>query len=147
MLKVIIYTDGSCLWNPWKGGWCALLKFNNKEKIISWGKKDTTNNQMELTALIKALEELKTDVYPVEIWTDSKYVLDGITKWIKNWKKNNWKTANKKDVKNKELWQKLDQLMQKYNTEIHWVKAHADSKENNLVDEIARQQAGNLIKN
>ena len=96
---------------------------------------------MELTALIKALQQLKTDTYPVEIWTDSKYVLDGITKWIKNWKQNNWKTANKQDVKNKELWQELDQLMQKFNTQIHWVKAHADSKENNLVDKIAREKA------
>jgi ribonuclease HI len=99
---------------------------------------------MELTALIKALEEIKTDKYPVEIWTDSKYVLDGITKWIKNWKQNNRKTSNKQDVKNKELWQKLDNLMQKYQTEIHWVKAHASSKENNFVDKIARQQANNL---
>ena len=144
MTKIIIYTDGSCLWNPWKGGWCALLKFKDKEKIISGSKKDTTNNQMELTALIKALEEIKTDKYPLEIWTDSKYVLDGITKWIKNWRNNNRKTANKQDVKNKELWQKLDELMQKYNTEIHWVKAHADNEYNNLVDEKARAEANSL---
>ncbi len=145
MTKITIYTDGSCLWNPWKGGWCALLQFKDKEKIISGNKKDTTNNQMELTALIKALEEIKTDKYPLEIWTDSKYVLDWITKWIRNWKKNNRKTANKQDVKNKELWQKLDNLMQKYNTEIHWVKAHADDKYNNLVDETAREQASKLV--
>ena len=144
MTKITIYTDGSCLWNPWKGGWCALLKFKDKEKIISGSKKNTTNNQMELTALIKALEEIKTDKYPLEIWTDSKYVLDWITKWIKNWRNNNRKTANKQDVKNKELWQKLDELMQKYNTEIHWVKAHADNKYNNLVDEKARAEAEKL---
>ena len=144
MWKIIIYTDGSCLWNPWNGWWCALLKFNDKEKIISGWKKQTTNNQMELTALIKALEQLKTDKHLVEIWTDSKYVLDGITKWIKNWRNNNWKTANKKDVKNKELWMQLDNLMQKYNTKIYWVKAHADNKYNNLVDEIARKQASKI---
>ena len=99
---------------------------------------------MELTALIEALKQIKTDKYPIEIWTDSKYVLDGITKWIKNWKKNGWKTANKKEVKNKLLWQTLDELMNKYNVEIRWVKAHADDKFNNLVDKIARQKASEI---
>jgi ribonuclease HI len=99
---------------------------------------------MELTALIEALKQIKTDKYPIEIWTDSKYVLDGITKWIKNWKKNEWKTANKKEVKNKLLWQALDELMNKYNVEIRWVKAHADDKFNNLVDKIARQKASEI---
>ena len=141
MSKIIIYTDWSCLGNPGPGWWACLLKFKDKEKSFSWWKKETTNNQMELTALIKALEQIKTNEYPLEIWTDSKYVLDWITKWIKNWKKNNWKTSNKQDVKNKELWQKLDNLMGNFNTEIHWVKAHADNKYNNFVDELARSEA------
>jgi len=141
MSKIIIYTDGSCLWNPWKWWWACYLRFWNNEKTLSWWCKNTTNNQMELLAMIKALEALNTDKYEIEIWTDSKYVMDGITKWIKNWKKNNWKTANKQDVKNKELWQKLDELMQKYNVKIHWVKWHATDKYNNLVDELARSEA------
>jgi len=146
MKKVVIYTDWSCLWNPWPGGWACFLKFWEKEKILSGWSKETTNNQMELTALIKALEQLKTDKYLVEIWTDSKYVLDGITKWIDNWKTNNWKTKNKQDVKNKELWEKLDNLMQKFNTEIYWVKAHNTDDYNNMVDELARKEA-EKIKN
>ena len=145
MTKIIIYTDGSCLWNPWRGGRACLLQFKDKEKICSGSQKDTTNNQMELMALIKALEEIKTDKYLLEIWTDSKYVLDWITKWIKNWEKNNWKTANKQDVKNKDLWQRLNKLMKKYQTKIHWVKAHASNKYNNLVDETARLEAGKLL--
>ena len=144
MNKIIIYTDWSCLWNTWNGGWACILKFGNKSKIFSWAKKQTTNNQMELTALIKALEQLKTNKYPIIIWTDSKYVLDGISKWIKNWKKNNWKTSTKQDVKNKELWQKLDELIQNFNTEIHWVKAHSNDKYNNMVDELARNEAKKL---
>ena len=144
MKKIIIYTDWSCLGNPGSGGWACFLKFWNNEKILSWNNPSTTNNQMELTALIEALKQIKTDKYPIEIWTDSKYVLDGITKWIKNWKKNGWKTANKKEVKNKLLWQTLDELMNKYNVEIRWVKAHADDKFNNLVDKIARQKASEI---
>lgn len=145
MGKIIIYTDGSCLWNPWRWGWACYLNFKGNEKTFSWWKKGTTNNQMELLAMIKALEKLKTDKYPVEIWTDSKYVMDGITKWIKNWKKNNWKTANKQDVKNKELWQKLDELMWKYNVKINWVKWHWTDEYNNLVDELARSEAEKLL--
>ena len=144
MKKIVIYTDWSCLGNPGPGGWACFLKFWNNEKILSWNNPSTTNNQMELTALINALKQIKTDKYPIEIWTDSKYVLDGITKWIKNWKKNDWKTANKKEVKNKLLWQALDELMNKYNVEIRWVKAHADDKFNNLVDKIARQKASEI---
>ena len=144
MWKIIIYTDGSCLWNPWKWWWACYLKFGNKEKTLSWKKENTTNNQMELLAMIKALEALKTNKYSVEIYTDSKYVMDGITKWIKNWKKNNRKTANKQDVKNKDLWQKLDELMQKYDVKIHWVKGHSIDKYNNLVDELARNKASEL---
>jgi len=145
MKKIIIYTDWSCLWNPWRWWWSCYLKFMGNEKTFFWWKKNTTNNQMELLAMIKALEKLKTDKYPVEIWTDSKYVMDGITKWINNWKKNNWKTANKQDVKNKELWQKLDELMWKYNVKVNWVKWHGTDEYNNLVDKLARTEAEKLL--
>jgi len=146
-MKVVkIYTDGSCLGNPGPGGWAWLLIFDSdwkiiKRKVISGWEKLTTNNQMELTALIKSLEELKNSNYPVMIYTDSKYVLDGITKWIKKWEKNNWKTSNKQDVKNKDLWERLSQLMNQFQTEIHWVKAHSNDEFNNFVDKVARQKA------
>lgn len=146
MKKVKIYTDGSCLWNPWPGWRAGLLFFEDnwkfiKKKVISGWKKLTTNNQMELTALIKSLQELKNSKFPIIIYTDSKYVLDWITKRIKNWKKNNRKTSQKQEVKNKELWQKLNELMKKFDTEIHWVKAHANDNFNNYVDKLARQEA------
>ena len=106
MKQVIIYTDGACRGNPGPGGWGALIKIDSVEKEIYGGQANTTNNQMELAAAIEGLASLKESC-SVELFTDSKYVMDGITKWIQNWKKNNWRTAAKKDVKNKELWQKL----------------------------------------
>ena len=141
MSKIIIYTDGSCIWNPWPGGWAYLLMFADKQKLGAGQWKNTTNNQMELTAVIKALQALNTDKYTIEIFTDSKYVMDGATKWIVNWKKKWWKTANKQDVKNKELWQKLDELTSKFNIKRHWVKWHDTNEFNNLVDEKAQEQA------
>jgi ribonuclease HI len=107
---------------------------------------NTTNNQMELTALIKALQQLKTTKYPLEIWTDSKYVLDGITKWIKKRRNNNRQTTSKTPVKNKELWEELDKLINNFDYEIHWVKAHANNQDNNFVDELARKQASMIEK-
>ncbi len=106
MKQVIIYTDGACRGNPGPGGWGALIKFDSAEKEIFGGQTDTTNNQMELSAAIEGLAILKESC-SVELFTDSKYVMDGITQWIQNWKKNNWRTAAKKDVKNKELWTKI----------------------------------------
>ena len=141
MSKIIIYTDWSCLWNPWIGWRACLLKFKNKEKIICWWKKQATNNIMELMAVIKAFEQINTDKYLIEIWTDSKYVLDGINSWIKKWKQNGRQTSQKKDVKNKKLWQNLDEYINKYNIKIYWVKWHWTNKYNNLVDEIARNEA------
>jgi len=141
MKKVIIYTDGSCIWNPWPGGWAYLLMFGENKKLKAGQWKNTTNNQMELTAVIKALQALNTDKYSIEIFTDSKYVMDGATKWIENWKKKWRKTANKQDVKNKELWQKLDELTSKFNIKWHWVKGHDTNEFNNLVDEKAQEQA------
>ena len=124
MKQVIIYTDGACRGNPGPGGWGALIKFESAEKEIFGGQLDTTNNQMELSAAIEGLAALK-EPCSVELFTDSKYVMDGITQWIQNWKKNNWRTAAKKDVKNKELWQKLDQLISQHRVQWHWVKGHS----------------------
>ena len=136
-----IYTDGSCIGNPGKGGWAAII-FNNNEKKILKGSKDlTTNNQMELTATIKALEYISTRD-KIQIYTDSKYVKQGITEWITKWKINGWKTSKKEEVKNKDLWLELDNLTSKNSIEWVWVKAHSDNDLNNEVDLLARKEAG-----
>jgi len=136
-----IYTDGSCIGNPGKGGWAAII-FNNNEKKILKGSKDlTTNNQMELTATIKALEYISTKD-KIQIYTDSKYVKQGITEWITKWKINGWKTSKKEEVKNKDLWLELDNLTSKNSIEWFWVKAHSDNDLNNEVDLLARKEAG-----
>ncbi len=144
---VVIFTDGSCLWNPGPGWWAAFLMYKNKEKVISWWKKHTTNNQMELTAIIKALELLKKTNIILDIYTDSNYVKNGMKKWIVNWKKNKRRTATKKSVKNKELWQELDKLASIFQINWHWVKAHSTNKHNNLVDKLARKEATKIQKN
>ncbi len=135
-----IYTDGSCLGNPGKGGWGAILLYKGHQKKISGAKSDTTNNQMELKAVIEALKQIKKSL-KIIIYTDSKYVKDGITSWIISWKKNGWKTADKKPVKNTELWQELDILASNHQIEWRWVKAHNGNKYNELVDELARAAA------
>lgn len=135
--KIIIYTDGACSGNPGKGGWGAILKYGDHTKEISGYAESTTNNKMELQAVIEALKLIKKD-YDIEIFTDSNYVKDGITKWINTWKLNNWKTSKRESVKNKELWLELDELRQKYNINWNWVKGHADDELNNRVDELAR---------
>ena len=135
--KIIIYTDGACSGNPGKGGWGAILKYGDHTKEISGYAELTTNNKMELQAVIEALKLIKKD-YDIEIFTDSNYVKDGITKWINTWKLNNWKTSKKESVKNKELWLELDELRQKYNINWNWVKGHADDELNNRVDKLAR---------
>ena len=144
MKQVIIYTDGACRGNPGPGGWGALIKFDSMEKEIFGGKNDTTNNQMELLAAIEGLATLK-EPYCVELFTDSKYVMDGITQWIKNWKKNNWKTAAKKDVKNKELWQKLDHLISKLQVQWHWVKGHSGDAGNETADLLANKGIDSIV--
>lgn len=136
--KVIIYTDGACSGNPGKGGWGALLICGEKRREIYGGELETTNNQMELTAVIQALGLLKKKS-DVELWTDSQYVKNGITDWIIGWKKNNWKNSQKKPVKNKELWLKLDELCAFHNVSWNWVKGHNGHIENERVDELARQ--------
>ena len=135
-----IYTDGSCIGNPGQGGWAAIILDEGKKTEIKGSKKDTTNNQMELLAPIKALKEIKKGS-KVEIFTDSKYVKSGITEWIHNWKKNGWKTANKKEVSNKELWTELDLLNNEFEVSWNWVKAHSTDKFNNEVDLLARNAA------
>ena len=135
-----IYTDGSCIGNPGNGGWAAIIIIGEKKTKIKGSKKDTTNNQMELIAPIKALSKIPQGS-KVQIFTDSKYVKSGITEWIHNWKKNGWKTTNKQPVKNKELWTELDLLTNEFEIKWSWVKAHSADKLNNEVDLIAREAA------
>ena len=135
-----IYTDGSCLENPGKGGWAAIIIDDGEEKEIKGSKENTTNNQMELLAPINALKNIPKGS-EVQIFTDSKYVKSGITEWIHNWKKNGWKTADKKDVKNKKLWTELDELSSTFKIEWNWVKGHSSDELNNKVDLLARSSA------
>ena len=137
-MKYKIYTDGACSGNPGPGGWAAIILVNNEIKEMFFGsEKNTTNNQMELLAPIKAIQKFKKKS-EISIFTDSTYVKDGITNWIKKWEKNGWRTASKKPVKNKELWKKLQNLSSKHSIKWIWVKGHAQDKYNNLVDELAQ---------
>ena len=139
-MKFKIYTDGACSGNPGKGGWAAIILDGENQSSISGSENKTTNNRMELMAPIMALKKIKIKS-EITIYTDSRYVKDGITEWIKKWKLNNWKSSNKKPVKNKDLWVKLDNHCQKHNVTWKWVKAHANDKFNNLVDELAVSRA------
>ncbi|HBQ44058.1 MAG TPA: ribonuclease HI [Thiomicrospira sp.] len=145
MQKVEIFTDGGCRGNPGIGGWGALLRMGGHEKKLKGNALDTTNNRMELTAVIKALEALSRPCQ-VTVTTDSKYVQNGISLWMDNWKKNNWKTAAKKPVKNQDLWQKLDKAVQEHEIDWKWVKGHAGHAENEIVDELANQAMDELKK-
>lgn len=137
MYKITIYTDGACSGNPGVGGWGAILIYKDNKKELYGGNLHTTNNKMELTAVIEALKSLKKEC-EIDLYTDSKYVKDGITEWLYNWKKNNWKNSQKKDVLNKELWQELDNLQLSHKINWYWVKGHADNELNNRADELAR---------
>ncbi len=145
MDKILIYTDGGCRGNPGIGGWGVWLRYGKHEKKLSGAAKDTTNNRMELIATIKALEEIKSSDIAIDLYTDSKYVMNGITKWIVNWKKKNWKTTAKKPVKNADLWQKLYNLNQKHKVLWHWVKGHSGDKGNDMADLLANQAMDNFI--
>lgn len=136
MNKITIYTDGACSGNPGKGGWGVVLIHNEEEKYLSGSNKFTTNNQMELTATIEALKAI---VKPsnIDLYTDSQYVKNGITSWIFNWKKNGWKTANKKPVANKDLWIKLDKYVDFHSVNWFWVKGHSGNHFNEIADELA----------
>ena len=135
--KVVIYTDGACSGNPGPGGWGVLLRFGEHEKEMSGGAASTTNNQMELRAAIEALEALSRPCN-VDLHTDSKYVMDGITKWLPGWIRNGWKTAARKPVKNADLWKRLSEAKDRHNVDWHWVKGHAGHPENERADELAR---------
>ncbi len=138
MDTVEIFTDGACSGNPGPGGWGAILRYKGVEKELFGGEADTTNNRMEMMAAISALEALKRPS-KVALTTDSSYVKDGITKWIHGWKKRGWKTADKKPVKNMDLWQRLEEALARHEVEWHWVKGHAGHPENERADELARQ--------
>ncbi len=141
--KVIIYTDGACKGNPGPGGWGALLRYKNQQKELFGGEKHTTNNRMELKAAIEALSVL-TRPCSVELYTDSQYVKNGILQWMDNWKKKGWKTSAKKPVKNQDLWQKLDEQVQKHSINWHWVKGHAGDEGNEKADELANKGVVNV---
>ena len=136
--EVTIYTDGACSGNPGPGGWGAILRFGEHEKELNGGEFETTNNKMELTAAIEALNALKEPCI-VNLHTDSQYVKGGITGWIDGWKRNGWKTSAKKPVKNEELWRALEQVRDRHDVTWHWVKGHAGHPDNERADELARQ--------
>jgi ribonuclease HI len=142
---VVIYTDGACSGNPGPGGWGAILTYGDKCKEISGGEEVTTNNRMELMAAIAALEALKRPSR-VELHTDSSYLKNGITQWIHGWKRNGWRTSDKKPVKNAELWQRLDEARNRHEIDWHWVKGHAGHPENERADEIAREAMAPFLK-
>ena len=138
MSHVQIFTDGACRGNPGPGGWGALLRFGGEEKTLFGGEQDTTNNRMELTAVIEALGALKRPC-DVTLTSDSTYVLKGIQEWMPNWKKRGWKTASKKPVKNVDLWKKLDVVIVEHKIDWQWVKGHSGHPENELADQLANQ--------
>jgi ribonuclease HI len=135
---VTIHTDGACSGNPGPGGWGAILEWNGRRKEIKGGDPHTTNNRMELTAAIMALEALKRPC-TVEIYTDSQYLRQGITSWITSWKRNGWRTADRKPVKNVDLWQRLDAALAQHKMRWHWVRGHAGHDLNERADELARE--------
>ena len=137
-----IFTDGACSGNPGPGGWGALLRYNGYEKEMSGGEADTTNNRMEMLAAIVALESLSQPC-DVNLYTDSTYLKDGITKWIFGWKKNGWRTSAKKPVKNVDLWQRLDETIKPHDIDWHWVRGHSGHPENERVDDLARAEVEN----
>ena len=144
-MKIKIYTDGACIGNPGPGGWAAVILHENLKKEIFGGEKLTTNNRMELTAAIKALEYCneqegkQPSLKKIKIYTDSMYLKEGITVWINSWEKNNWKTADKKNVKNVDLWKKLKELVKSNQIEWYWIKGHSDDSMNDLADKLAKE--------
>ncbi|MAQ97941.1 MAG: ribonuclease HI [Gammaproteobacteria bacterium] len=143
MKTVNIYTDGACRGNPGDGGWGVLIEYGSVIKEYFGGEKNTTNNQMELRAAIEALKALNEPCI-VNLTTDSKYVMQGITSWINNWKKNNWKNSAKKDVKNKDLWIELDKYVAKHNVKWNWVKGHSGHEKNEIADLLANKGIDNI---
>lgn len=136
MKNITIFTDGACKGNPGPGGWGAVLRFGKHQKSLCGGQHDTTNNQMELLAAIKALQAL-TEPCEVDLYTDSQYLRKGVLEWMANWKKRGWKTSAKQPVKNQELWQALDAVISKHKINWHWVKGHSGHEGNEMADELA----------
>ena len=143
--KVVIYTDGACKGNPGPGGWGVVLRSGDKEKHLHGGELMTTNNRMEMTAVIQALKALKMDCH-VSLYTDSKYVMQGVTEWMGGWKARGWKTAGKAPVKNVDLWQEIDELLGKHQIDWHWVKGHAGHPGNELADALANKGVEEILK-
>jgi ribonuclease HI len=135
--SVSIWTDGACSGNPGPGGWGAILRFGGREKELSGGEALTTNNRMEMTAALRALEALNRSC-KVALYTDSQYLKGGVTQWIAGWKRNGWRTANRRPVKNQDLWMLLDEALQRHDVTWHWVKGHADDDMNERADALAR---------
>jgi ribonuclease HI len=144
MNKIVIYTDGGCRGNPGIGGWGVWLRYGNNDKKLNGNEKNTTNNRMELTAAIKALEAIKSKNIDIDLYTDSKYVMNGINEWIKGWKAKGWKTSAKKPVKNVDLWQQLDTLNATHTVHWHWVKGHSGNEGNEMADKLANQAMDNI---
>ncbi|AHI27816.1 ribonuclease HI [Marinobacter similis] len=143
--KVILYTDGACKGNPGPGGWGAVLRYGETCKTMHGGEANTTNNRMELMAAIRGLAALKRSC-AVELYTDSQYVRKGITEWMAGWKRNGWKTAAKKPVKNEDLWRELDTEVARHDVNWHWVKGHAGIPDNELADELANRGVAELAR-
>lgn len=136
-MSIKIYTDGACSGNPGPGGWGAILLWNGHEKELSGGEAETTNNRMEMMAVVKGLQALKKERAAVTLYTDSKYVLQGATEWLEGWKARGWKGANKKPVKNQDLWEQIDSLIQQHQVTFIWVKGHNGDEMNERVDKLA----------
>ena len=146
MKKVFLYTDGACSGNPGPGGWCAILQYNNREKMLSGSEPDTTNNRMELTAVIEGLSALKQRC-AVEVVTDSKYVCDAINMhWLQSWMNKNWKKADNKPVLNRELWEALAELLSQHDVRFTWIKGHAGHPENERCDAVAVEEYRKYLK-
>ncbi len=135
--RVTVFTDGACIHNPGPGGWGVLLRYQDRERELSGAEQETTNNRMELMAVIQGLEALKTSC-KVHLVTDSRYVKDGIEQWLSDWKHNQWRTRNRKPVKNQDLWQRLDKALQRHEVDCQWVRGHSGHTENERVDSLSR---------
>ena len=143
--KVEIYTDGACSGNPGPGGWGVILRYKNTEKELSGFETMTTNNRMEIRAAIEGIKALTRSV-KIEVYTDSQYLRDGVTKWLFQWKKNNWRLSNKSPVKNQDLWEELDTLIKNHDVSWHWVRGHSGHPENERADALARQAIEEALK-
>jgi ribonuclease HI len=144
MKAVVVYTDGACRGNPGPGGWGAVLRYNGHERRLHGGEQPTTNNRMELMAAIQALETLR-EPCTVDLYTDSNYVRQGLTEWLPQWRKRNWKTADRKPVKNQDLWERLDVAATRHKIQWHWIKGHSGDEGNELADQLANKGVDEVL--